>query len=179
MNPGGDFGKRELSPALRNRFTEIWVEPLTTKSFLIEEEGKKDVIEMIGKFLTLKNVYSLQQTRETIASNLYEFLKFYNVSFCEKYSLDKKNLTMRDIVALMEFIYKCKNNCSVKNLYTHALQMVVIEPIGFMMLAQNEKIKMTAEIQQFITHQLESMTIHETENLIISDTSIEEQTDLN
>ncbi len=26
MNPSGDYGKRELSPALRNRFTEIWVE---------------------------------------------------------------------------------------------------------------------------------------------------------
>ncbi|KAI3637359.1 hypothetical protein MIR68_004008 [Amoeboaphelidium protococcarum] len=26
MNPGGDFGKKELSPALRNRFTEIWVD---------------------------------------------------------------------------------------------------------------------------------------------------------
>lgn len=25
MNPGGDHGKRELSPALRSRFTEIWV----------------------------------------------------------------------------------------------------------------------------------------------------------
>ncbi|KAJ1624016.1 P-loop containing nucleoside triphosphate hydrolase protein, partial [Pavlovales sp. CCMP2436] len=25
MNPGGDYGKRELSPALRNRFVEIWV----------------------------------------------------------------------------------------------------------------------------------------------------------
>lgn len=25
MNPGGDYGKKELSPALRNRFTEIWV----------------------------------------------------------------------------------------------------------------------------------------------------------
>eukprot|EP00899_Mesostigma_viride_P010035 jgi/Mesvir1/19032/Mv12798-RA.1 len=25
MNPGGDFGKKELSPALRNRFTEVWV----------------------------------------------------------------------------------------------------------------------------------------------------------
>ncbi|KAJ2781638.1 AAA ATPase midasin [Coemansia javaensis] len=24
MNPGGDYGKRELSPALRNRFTELW-----------------------------------------------------------------------------------------------------------------------------------------------------------
>lgn len=26
MNPGGDYGKRELSPALRNRFTEIYVD---------------------------------------------------------------------------------------------------------------------------------------------------------
>lgn len=24
MNPGGDYGKKELSPAMRNRFTEIW-----------------------------------------------------------------------------------------------------------------------------------------------------------
>lgn len=26
MNPSGDFGKKELSPALRNRMTEIWVD---------------------------------------------------------------------------------------------------------------------------------------------------------
>lgn len=25
MNPGGDYGKKELSPALSNRFTSIWV----------------------------------------------------------------------------------------------------------------------------------------------------------
>lgn len=25
MNPAGDFGKRELSPALRSRFTEMWI----------------------------------------------------------------------------------------------------------------------------------------------------------
>ena len=24
MNPAGDFGKKGLSPALRNRFTEVW-----------------------------------------------------------------------------------------------------------------------------------------------------------
>lgn len=29
MNPSGDYGKKELSPALRNRFTEIWVQPIT------------------------------------------------------------------------------------------------------------------------------------------------------
>ena len=31
MNPGGDFGKRELSPALRNRFTEVWIPPMTSQ----------------------------------------------------------------------------------------------------------------------------------------------------
>jgi midasin len=31
MNPGGDYGKKELSPALRNRFTEIWVPPISDR----------------------------------------------------------------------------------------------------------------------------------------------------
>ncbi|CAG8685363.1 7884_t:CDS:2, partial [Acaulospora colombiana] len=31
MNPGGDYGKKELSPALRNRFTEIWVPPVDNR----------------------------------------------------------------------------------------------------------------------------------------------------
>ena len=31
MNPGGDYGKKELSPALRNWFTEIWVPPFTDR----------------------------------------------------------------------------------------------------------------------------------------------------
>lgn len=36
MNPGGDFGKRELSPALRNRFTEVWVPPVTDADDLLQ-----------------------------------------------------------------------------------------------------------------------------------------------
>jgi len=34
MNPGGDYGKKELSPALRNRFTEIWVPSVTSQTDL-------------------------------------------------------------------------------------------------------------------------------------------------
>ena len=34
MNPGGDYGKKELSPALRNRFTEIWCHPCTERDDL-------------------------------------------------------------------------------------------------------------------------------------------------
>ena len=36
MNPGGDFGKKELSPALRNRFTEIWVPSVMSHDELSE-----------------------------------------------------------------------------------------------------------------------------------------------
>jgi hypothetical protein len=35
MNPGGDFGKRELSPALRNRFTEIYVPAIDLREDLV------------------------------------------------------------------------------------------------------------------------------------------------
>ena len=41
MNPGGDFGKKELSPALRNRFTEVWVPTITARAELLELLGDK------------------------------------------------------------------------------------------------------------------------------------------
>lgn len=34
MNPGGDYGKKELSPALSNRFTQIWVPPIEDQAEL-------------------------------------------------------------------------------------------------------------------------------------------------
>jgi midasin (ATPase involved in ribosome maturation) len=36
MNPGGDFGKKELSPALRNRFTEMWIPAVTDQQDLLD-----------------------------------------------------------------------------------------------------------------------------------------------
>ena len=41
MNPGGDFGKRELSPALRNRFTELWVPAISEEADLMTIIGDK------------------------------------------------------------------------------------------------------------------------------------------
>ena len=35
MNPGGDFGKKELSPALANRFSTVWVPPLRSQEELL------------------------------------------------------------------------------------------------------------------------------------------------
>jgi MoxR-like ATPase len=36
MNPGGDFGKRELSPALRSRFTEVYIPPVSDAADLLQ-----------------------------------------------------------------------------------------------------------------------------------------------
>ncbi|XP_028903180.1 midasin isoform X2 [Ornithorhynchus anatinus] len=40
MNPGGDFGKKELSPALRNRFTEIWCP---------QSKSRRDLIQIVKR----------------------------------------------------------------------------------------------------------------------------------
>lgn len=58
MNPGGDYGKKELSPALRNRFTEIWVPTvddendlsLIVSSRLPESELNSRATEVIVQF---------------------------------------------------------------------------------------------------------------------------------
>ncbi|KAH6610699.1 midasin, partial [Trichoderma cornu-damae] len=56
MNPGGDFGKKELSPALRNRFTEIWVPPLSDSDDIYDitrtklTEAAKGYAEAVVRF---------------------------------------------------------------------------------------------------------------------------------
>ncbi|KAF8843352.1 P-loop containing nucleoside triphosphate hydrolase protein [Paxillus ammoniavirescens] len=48
MNPGGDYGKKELSPALRNRFTEIWVPQVDDPSdlkMIVESSWTHDALK--------------------------------------------------------------------------------------------------------------------------------------
>lgn len=48
MNPGGDYGKKELSPALRNRFTEIWVPPVDDRpdlELIISNSWKYEILK--------------------------------------------------------------------------------------------------------------------------------------
>ncbi|KIJ64401.1 hypothetical protein HYDPIDRAFT_132220 [Hydnomerulius pinastri MD-312] len=50
MNPGGDYGKKELSPALRNRFTEIWVPPVDGPfdlEMIVESSWKHDALKVL------------------------------------------------------------------------------------------------------------------------------------
>lgn len=77
MNPGGDFGKKELSPALRNRFTEIWVPALTDRA---------DLLQIIGLSWKIKGM-------EAYGSLMLDFMWW----FCEKVG-DAAALGLRDIL---------------------------------------------------------------------------------
>jgi midasin len=73
MNPGGDFGKKELSPALRNRFTEIWVPAITDYDDLLQimdqswtAESLKQCSNMVISFFRWFNDNVLEHTQSGI-----------------------------------------------------------------------------------------------------------------
>lgn len=87
MNPGGDFGKKELSPALRNRFTEIWCRATDQPEDLIN-------IATNSLGLHLKNVEANRRISEIIVE----------IIFALKSRLDKFNFSIRDVLSWIEYI---------------------------------------------------------------------------
>jgi midasin (ATPase involved in ribosome maturation) len=87
MNPGGDYGKKELSPALRNRFTEIWVPSVTDRDDLLaiikEQMVHPSLSEYSGKMLDFITWYSqaLGQSRTVVSlRDILSWVKFTNVA---------------------------------------------------------------------------------------------------
>ena len=107
MNPGGDFGKKELSPAMRNRFTEIWVPQI---------ENKKDLIEIIESRLTTK---SLQAFSEMIL----EFVFWYHKESATM------NISLRDLLSWANFIETSVTVAKIDPLisFIHGASLVVID----------------------------------------------------
>ncbi|KAI1826195.1 midasin [Xylaria intraflava] len=89
MNPGGDFGKKELSPALRNRFTEIWVPPLS---------GSHDVLHIV--------LSKLKREYETFAGAIVDFSYWFGRNFR---STASTAFSIRDILVWVDFVNKSKS----------------------------------------------------------------------
>ncbi|XP_069830840.1 midasin-like isoform X2 [Dendropsophus ebraccatus] len=98
MNPGGDFGKKELSPALRNRFTEIWCP---------QSNDRLDLVEIIkhnlnpGMCLTFSD-----DNGAAVADMIMDFIEWLmNQEFGRRCIL-----SIRDILSWVNFM-----NVTVKN----------------------------------------------------------------
>ncbi|EDW47459.1 GM20404 [Drosophila sechellia] len=90
MNPGGDFGKKELSPALRNRFTEVWCLP---------SDNKEDLIEIAY------NCMRRQNEHENQAINTHKVAEYLvDVVLHIRDTNDKFKFSVRDILAWANYM---------------------------------------------------------------------------
>ncbi|KAG8524470.1 Midasin, partial [Galemys pyrenaicus] len=126
MNPGGDFGKKELSPALRNRFTEIWC-PQST--------NREDLTQIISR-----NLYpglSLGRTDHKGADIAEVMLDFIDWLTHQEFGR-RCVVSIRDILSWVNFMntmgaeaaLKRPETISTVTSFVHAACLVYIDGIG-------------------------------------------------
>lgn len=109
MNPGGDFGKKELSPALRNRFTEIWVPPLS---------NRQDILDIVVDKLKLQ----FKPLAHVIVDFSYWFGETCRSSSATAFSI-------RDILVWVNFVNHAENMQPAMALL-HGAATVFIDTLG-------------------------------------------------
>ncbi|XP_073036075.1 midasin-like isoform X3 [Primulina eburnea] len=108
MNPGGDYGKKELSPALRNRFTEIWVPSVS------------DVEEL--KSIALKRISNPE--RSWTINSMLNFWEWFNLLQTGRL------LTVRDILSWVSFINVTKRSLPAESALIHGAFLVALDGLS-------------------------------------------------
>ncbi|KAG0241019.1 AAA ATPase midasin [Mortierella sp. GBA43] len=113
MNPGGDYGKKELSPALRNRFTEVWVPAVTDREDLVKiiEEQIKYKDEMAG-----------------FAVRILDFVAWYS----HELGQNRVVVSLRDILAWVRFMNALmdKGQLAAEEAFVHGGSLVLLDGLG-------------------------------------------------
>lgn len=118
MNPGGDYGKKELSPALRNRFTEIWCEGCLVKNDL------RDIIQ--------HNLHiDSQIIKEYVAIAILRFTEWLRLTEIG----NKLTVSIRDLLTWVDFINTCTSDTVISKLtigdaYYHGACLTYIDSLG-------------------------------------------------
>ncbi|KAH9851719.1 midasin [Lenzites betulinus] len=115
MNPGGDYGKKELSPALRNRFTEIWVPAITDRRDL------ECIVQTLWQHDVLKS----------FTTPLLDFTEWLCAA-----AGDRAFANLRDILAWVSFsnaaITHNADSLSPDAVFHHAAEMTFLDGLGSM-----------------------------------------------
>ncbi|KXX82541.1 Midasin [Madurella mycetomatis] len=117
MNPGGDFGKKELSPALRNRFTEVWVPAFSDAD---------DVHDIVLSKLDSRFKQRGKKQSKPISRIIVEFSSWFGKTFRPS---SATAFSVRDILAWVEFMNACQFPSAELSLL-HGAAMVFIDTIG-------------------------------------------------
>ncbi|NXT02789.1 MDN1 protein, partial [Jacana jacana] len=128
MNPGGDFGKKELSPALRNRFTEIWCP---------QSNGRDDLIQIVKHNLHPGlSLAGINSQGADIAELMMDFVEWLTNQEFGRQCI----LSVRDVLSWVNFMnvmVEDESNSANSLLYIspmmsfiHAACLVYIDGIG-------------------------------------------------
>ncbi|KAG0370064.1 AAA ATPase midasin [Gamsiella multidivaricata] len=113
MNPGGDYGKKELSPALRNRFTEIWVPAVT---------DREDLVKIISEQIKYR------EEMTGFAERVLDFVAWYT------HELGKSRVvvSLRDILAWVRFMNALmeKGQLTAEEAFVHGGSLVLLDGLG-------------------------------------------------
>ncbi|KAL2899649.1 Midasin [Bienertia sinuspersici] len=132
MNPGGDYGKKELSPALRNRFTEIWVPPVD------------DLDELRG---IAKRFLSPELHR--FVNPLLNFWEWFNQIQAGRM------LTVRDLLAWLDFVTKSEKSLSPDFAFLHGAFLVLLDGLSLGTgISKNEVAEVREKCLAFLVTQL-------------------------
>lgn len=112
MNPGGDYGKKELSPALRNRFTEIWVPSM---------EDLDDVEQIVSSKLPVD--------LKSYANVMVKFSEWFGKQYGAG-DVTSGIISLRDILAWITFIVSTHETVKTELSILHGACMVFIDAIG-------------------------------------------------
>ncbi|KAE8442887.1 hypothetical protein EG329_002559 [Mollisiaceae sp. DMI_Dod_QoI] len=145
MNPGGDYGKRELSPALRNRFTEIWVPSLS------EHEDVFQIVEA-----------KLRDNFKHFAKAMVHFAEWFGETYRSSAST---SISVRDVLAWVNFI-NSSDAADPYFLILHGASMVYIDTLGANPAAllaidpktiQEERAKCLQQLSALVDHDVGSI----------------------
>mmetsp|Transcript_3338 Transcript_3338/g.6310 ORF Transcript_3338/g.6310 Transcript_3338/m.6310 type:complete len:5449 (+) Transcript_3338:384-16730(+) len=130
MNPGGDYGKRELSPALRNRFTEIWIPQI---------DDADDLLKIVSQYFVGCS------SGVNFSKPLVDFFQWFNLKAQGDHPLVL--LTLRDVISWALFIFATNGVSQVNpwHRYVHGAGMVLLDGLGLGSGVAMETCKMLRE----------------------------------
>ncbi|GBG32276.1 Midasin [Hondaea fermentalgiana] len=124
MNPGGDYGKRELSPALRNRFTEIWIPPVHDEADLVLILQRH--LNAVAASAGMKDA----EARSALAQALATFYTWFNGPAQNDHALIQ--LTLRDLISWAAFMVHVTQTANIEpwTAFLHGAGLVLLDGLG-------------------------------------------------
>lgn len=123
MNPGGDYGKKELSPALRNRFTEVWCPKVEINRVA------SDVLGIIEHSVRKGVILNNEDGTSGLGKAMLQFLEHFT-----KTDLGKKCVfSIRDLLSWVHFINNVTSDPTHLDIglaYIHGVCLVLLDGLG-------------------------------------------------